>query len=363
MMTVHRCASSEDFVDATSFDDECAATPKKGVRRATHEEDERSTEAGSSDAETSNDESPKSALHQNEKQVGSALTETAWPLPRFFALLGCSRRQRSKGPPSPQGANEKVLCSRCNCCMETSSGEGSASEASAEEEEEEVQTAKEPVPLQQEQEQYSEEEADDEFDVTPPPMFFPPGFGPPPGLPTPPCVEQLMQEHARKMQAASGVAAPLAAASPMPRCFDIVAFHKELVVILRELSSDRNTGKAVQRVREQEVPISEHATEFADILTRAMETRNGMTRRSTIAFAVGLAAGQPSAFDRAKCTEGLGIFFREVYGELREEVPKLTTLVAAELLPTLRLVFSIPQIQGCMPDVVLAQFRQTLRKL
>lgn len=235
---------------------------------------------------------------------------------------------------------QEVVCAACSCRLQCS-GSSSFPEKDASE----------------------IDKAPDAFEQPPglprfaPPLEQPPGlpcFAPPPGLPPPPGLEFLMRQHDLLIpgvdftQQVSGQCFDgIGIAPPTPESYSPANFHKKLVEILRDLASDRNTGKAVQRVRAQQVPVAHHAAEFVDILTRALETKNGMVRRSMIAFCAGLSAGEPSAFERTKCAEGLEAFFKEVYQDLRLEVPKLPSIVTAELLPTLRLVFPAAQLQCC----------------
>lgn len=302
------------------------------------EEDERSTEVGSSsDTEVSSagEETPKvrpskasCSLMEGDQLEGR--------LQQLLRLLGCPRRStvpRVAEPPRPampfesaaakqlQGAE---LCPRCSCKAQCCVPQKVAAMPGV---------------------------------GVLPPLFFPPGFGPPPGLPPPPGLELLMRQHGVIDSFSSPVHEEEAASRKQFAPFNPVTFRRELVVILRDLAADRNSGRAVRRVREQQVPMESHASEFSDILTRALETRNGMARRSMIAFAVGLVAGQPSAFDRARCLEGLELFFLDVYEELRSEVPKLSTLVGAELLPTMRLALPAGQILARVPDNLHAELK------
>jgi hypothetical protein len=109
----------------------------------------------------------------------------------------------------------------------------------------------------------------------------------------------------------------------------------------KDLAGDRNVAKAVRRVRAQGVPRDRQAAEFADAITYVLEERRGCARRSFVAFAAGLV----SAFDKAECAAGLELFFRSVFPDLQEEVPKLAKIVNIELLPTLGSVFSAEELQ------------------
>jgi hypothetical protein len=155
--------------------------------------------------------------------------------------------------------------------------------------------------------------------------------------------------------ATTGAGAPLVADSklqPLPQAtFSLVAFRRELSAIIRDLGSDRNVGKAVRRVRQQGVPREHQAQEFSDLLTRAAEECRGPVRRSTFAFAAGLAAAaELSAFHREECLTGVKTFFQEVYPSLKEEVPRLPAIAAAEILPTLRSVLPVAQLCVLVPE-------------
>merc|ERR1719437_235966 len=69
-----------------------------------------------------------------------------------------------------------------------------------------------------------------------------------------------------------------------------IAFRRVLSDIMKELSQGWNVPAAVRRIREQGVPATHQAGEFADILTRAAEESRGAARRAAFAFAAGLAA-------------------------------------------------------------------------
>lgn len=145
------------------------------------------------------------------------------------------------------------------------------------------------------------------------------------------------------------VAAPIAPKSP-PVAYTPVTFRKELVSIMKELAQHRNAAVAVGQVRAQGVPKDRQSAEFADILTRAMEERNGPVRRTYVAFAAGLAAGgEGSAFIMDECVKGTAEFFAEVYEELCTEVPRLDKIVECELVPTLRAVLSPEVMKAVSP--------------
>jgi len=145
---------------------------------------------------------------------------------------------------------------------------------------------------------------------------------------------------------------PPAPVAPVP--FSLKAFKRELSATLKELSSERNVAAAVRRIRAQNVPTSHHASEFTDLLTRAAEETRGPARRSAFAFAAGLAAADPSCFDRSECINGVREFFVEVYQELCSEVPRLPAIAASELVPTLRSVFPASTLNEILPQELRA---------
>jgi len=126
----------------------------------------------------------------------------------------------------------------------------------------------------------------------------------------------------------------LSPAGPAP--YTPAAFRKEMMSIFKDLALDKNVGRAVRRVRMQQVPADRHAAEIADAVTYALEEVRGAVRRTFVAFIAGLV----SAFEREKCIEGFQYFFLIGYGDLEEEVPKLSRIVDIELLPSLRSVFT-----------------------
>jgi len=139
--------------------------------------------------------------------------------------------------------------------------------------------------------------------------------------------------------------------SPAPtEPFCPIAFRRVLAGIIKELAQGWNVPAAVRRVRDQRVPLEHQASDFTDILTRAAEESRGPARRSAFAFAAGLAAADAtSAFERSACLEGTGIFFREVYEGLAEEVPRLAIILKAEMLPTLRSVLPDDHLRPLIP--------------
>lgn len=155
----------------------------------------------------------------------------------------------------------------------------------------------------------------------------------------------------------NGTSAPVLAyaSSPAPissiaPAFDPKAFRRELSATLRDLAADGNAAAAVRRIRAQNVPLSHQSRELTDLLTRACEVPRKAARHSAFAFAAGLAAASPSAFDRDECLAGVAVFFREVYNDLCEEVSQLPHLVEREMLPTLRSVFSDKALREVLPE-------------
>mmetsp|Transcript_63945 Transcript_63945/g.180402 ORF Transcript_63945/g.180402 Transcript_63945/m.180402 type:complete len:262 (-) Transcript_63945:290-1075(-) len=142
-----------------------------------------------------------------------------------------------------------------------------------------------------------------------------------------------------------------AANSTTAGSFDPKEFRKVLTATMRELAQGCSVPTAVQRIRSQCVPKERQCAEFADILTRASEESRGPVRRSAFAFVAGLcaAAGASSAFDRAECVAGLAAFFRDVFDDLQEDVPRLPSIVEAELLPTLRSVLPSADLRAVTP--------------
>lgn len=141
--------------------------------------------------------------------------------------------------------------------------------------------------------------------------------------------------------------APISSIAP---AFEPKAFRRELSATLRDLAADGNAAAAVRRIRAQNVPLSHQSRELTDLLTRACEVPRKAARHSAFAFAAGLAAASPSAFDRDECLAGVGVFFREVYEDLCEEVSQLPSLIEREMLPTLRSVFSEEALRELLPE-------------
>jgi len=160
----------------------------------------------------------------------------------------------------------------------------------------------------------------------PPPGLLPPGLAPPPGL-----VDDL---------------APPEPAEP----FNPKKFRRELVSVLKDLAQNKNVAAAVRRVRAQQVPANRQAAETMDILTRAAEENRGNPRRLYFAFVAGLARGNPSAFEQAEVLSGIKAFFKDIYVDLCEEVPRLPSMIEAELVPTLREVFAVETVESLLPS-------------
>lgn len=137
--------------------------------------------------------------------------------------------------------------------------------------------------------------------------------------------------------------------SATPREFDQAIYRRELSDVLRDLAGGTNVAAAVRRIRTQNVPRERQAPEFRDILTRAVEENRGVVRRLSFAFAGGLAAGEPSAFGREECLSGIKLFFEDVFEDLASDVPRLRSKVANELVPTLCMVFSEAEVGRLLP--------------
>jgi len=69
-----------------------------------------------------------------------------------------------------------------------------------------------------------------------------------------------------------------------------------------------------------------------------------------MAFVTGVAAGSPSAFDKAACLAGIKHFFDDMYEDLHDEIPKLSTRVEREFLPVLRSAFNAREINEVLPS-------------
>jgi hypothetical protein len=172
-------------------------------------------------------------------------------------------------------------------------------------------------------------------------IVAPLGFVPPPGLPLP---QNIGLPPGLELYSADAASSP---ESTGP--YNSKVFHRELVAIFRELSQSTNVAAAVRRVRQQNVPQAQQASECCDILTRAAEECRGTHRRLYFAFAAGLAKGDSSAFEKAEVMLGVQAFFADVFEDLCEEVPRLPNIVEAELIPTLRAVFPAEAINLVLP--------------
>jgi len=301
---------------------------KRLLKNLTQDEDERSTSASSSEGEchSSGDEQP-----------------------RTIALQRRTQPRAAQQPPQPAAAPSWLLallsCARRRAPIETKHAAGPPSAPAEPTHAEEVEPAAAP----------------------PAAPTLPVGFRPPPGLLPPPGLENIVEvddgEQGVPLPPGLGLW-PEGDLPKPPQPFSVASFRRELVKIIQELGIDHNTGKAVQRIREQQVPASMHRAEFVDLLTRAMETRNGMVRRLLVAFVVGLAAGSPSAFQRASCLEGVGEFFDEVFPELGGDVKALPAIVIAELLPTLQAAFTDEDLFPLIPESIrmLPSFQPAVRR-
>lgn len=84
------------------------------------------------------------------------------------------------------------------------------------------------------------------------------------------------------------------------------------------------------------MPRKLQAVEFSDMITRVAEDASGPARRASFAVLVRLSLGEESAFHHDECVRGTSIFFREVYPDLCDEVPRLAVVMSSEFLPLLR---------------------------
>jgi hypothetical protein len=142
-----------------------------------------------------------------------------------------------------------------------------------------------------------------------------------------------------------------AAPAPTPQTgFQLVAFRREVNTVFNDLASERNIPAAVQRIREQQVPVEHQAAQFVDILTRVVEERRGAVRRCELAFIAGLGAADSSAFDRAQCIKGVEIFFHDVYADLCSEVHRLPAIMKSEFMPTMLTVFPASDLNCVAPS-------------
>lgn len=146
------------------------------------------------------------------------------------------------------------------------------------------------------------------------------------------------------------IAAPVETINVSTKVFDASKFHRDLWDILRDLSNGGSILTAVRKICDQQVPSSLQANEFADLLTRAMEEKPGVPRRSIISLARSLACLETSTFAHAECLAGVQIFFDDIFDDLSEEVPKLETIVSKELLPELRLAFTSDELRSILSE-------------
>jgi len=189
--------------------------------------------------------------------------------------------------------------------------------------------------------------------LTSPPGFAPPGLGASPGMTS--AAPEFMPGLKPPPGLTPSIPAPPGLTSdefvPPERDgpFDPKKFRRELVSVLKDLAQTKNVAAAVRRVRAQQVPLERQAAETMDILTRAAEENRGNPRRLYFAFVAGLARGNPSAFQQAEVLSGIKKFFQDIYEDLCEEVPRLPSMIEAELVPTLREVFAVDTVELLLP--------------
>lgn len=177
-------------------------------------------------------------------------------------------------------------------------------------------------------------------------------------LPPPaPPAEALPRRHSAPTAASAAPPAAAAPAAPAPPAvpvaleeteFDLAAFHRDLSASMRELAATRDAASAVRRFRAARLPVRYHASEFCNILTRSAEEPTGGVRRVCFAFLASLAEG---TLDKPACAEGARAFFEDVFDDLCDEVPGLPSILAAELIPTMR---------GSLPSKLIDSFRRRL---
>ena len=184
--------------------------------------------------------------------------------------------------------------------------------------------------------------------LIPPGFLSPPGFAPPPGLEAPETFLLPPGLLPPGLAPPPGLIKPLSTPEP-PEPFNPKRFRRELVSVLKDLAQNKNVAAAVRRVRAQQVPMDRQAIETMDILTRAAEENRGNPRRLYFAFVAGLARGNPSAFEQAEVLSGIKTFFTDIYVDLCEEVPRLPSMIEAELVPTLREVFAVETVESVLP--------------
>jgi len=133
-----------------------------------------------------------------------------------------------------------------------------------------------------------------------------------------------------------------------PIVYSAQRFRKAIVAIMKDLALHKNVARAVGQVRDQNVPVDRQASEFANILTFAVEECRGNVRRTFVAFVGGLAG----AFDKAECLMGIGQFF-DGYEELCDEVAKLSRLIKIEVVPILNSVLPAEHVKAFLPEAVI----------
>jgi hypothetical protein len=185
--------------------------------------------------------------------------------------------------------------------------------------------------------------------ASPPSFAPPPGFAAPPGLTAPEVFPPPPGLLPPGLAPPPGLVDDLAPPDP-PEPFNPKKFRRELVSVLKDLAQNKNVAAAVRRVRAQQVPVERQAAETMDILTRAAEENRGNPRRLYFAFVAGLARGNPSAFEQAEVLSGIKAFFKDIYVDLCEEVPRLPSMIEAELVPTLREVFAVETVESLLPS-------------
>jgi len=160
-----------------------------------------------------------------------------------------------------------------------------------------------------------------------------PNIRPPPGLPL---LSSASQGDLGGVQLPPPAFMPQrpAASSGNRVAYTSAGFRRAASGILQDLKLHKNVGKAVCQVRAQRVPRSRQASEFADLLTMALEESRSPARRVFVAF----IGGVTKAFDLEQCLAGLDLFFGDIYDDLRAEVPNLSKKVKSELLPTFQSV-------------------------
>lgn len=130
--------------------------------------------------------------------------------------------------------------------------------------------------------------------------------------------------------------------------FSRTTFHRELWQALRNLAKDGDVERAAQVIDRHRVPAAQQASEFTDLITRAVEETVQATRRSYFALAARIAA-RSHAFAQEACLEGIENFFLDVFDNLSEEVKGLAALVTSELVPALRAVLPRAQVVEVVP--------------